>query len=360
MVTTYTLEELAIKTESTLVGDPTYIISGIDELSQATSRDVSFLSNRKYIPELKTTQAGAICIDECFSLLIEDSSDKNFLVSRNPSLTFQTILSLFVSDTNNQSGFTGIHPTAIIHPTASIHSDVSIGPYTVIDQNVSIGSHTIIYPNVYIGSGTKIGSNCTLHSGVVIREKVIIGHRVILQPGAIVGSCGFGYLTCKNSIHKKLEQLGTVIIEDDVEIGAGTTIDRARFKSTYLKSGTKIDNLVQVGHNVTIGENNLIVAQVGIAGSSKTGSNVVIGGQVGIVGHVTIADNVAIGSQSGVHRSVTEAGSKLGGSPAISLSKWRRNIIHCNKISDYIHTIQQLEKQILDLKKKISNCELSK
>ncbi|MGL4348526.1 MAG: UDP-3-O-(3-hydroxymyristoyl)glucosamine N-acyltransferase [Chlamydiales bacterium] len=360
MTVTYTLEELAIKTQSKLVGNPSYTISGVDELSHATSRDVSFLSNRKYIPELKTTQAGAICIDECFSLLIENSVGKNFLISHNPSLAFQTILSLFISDTNNQSGFTGIHPTAVIHPTAFIDSDVHIGPYTVIDQNVTIGAHTVIYPNVYIGSGTKIGSNCTIHSGVVIREKVLIGDRVILQPGAIIGSCGFGYFTCKDSIHTKLEQLGTVIIEDDVEIGAGTTIDRARFKATYLKSGTKIDNLVQVGHNVTLGENNLIVAQAGIAGSSKTGASVVIGGQVGIVGHVAIADKVAIGSQSGIHKSVTEVGTKLGGSPAISLSKWRRNIIHFNKISDHIHTIQQLEKRILALEKNISNCELSK
>lgn len=360
MAKTYTLGELAIKTQSCLIGDSSYIISGIDELSHATKRDVSFLSNRKYIPLLKTTQAGAICIDKCFSALIEDSLGKNFLISQNPSLAFQTILTLFISDANNQSGFTGIHPTAVIHPTAIIDRDVTLGPYTVIDQNVSIGSQTTIYPNVYVGSGTKIGSNCIIHSGVVIREKIIIGHRVILQPGAIIGSCGFGYFTQENASHTKLEQLGTVIIEDDVEIGAGTTIDRARFKATYLKRGTKIDNLVQVGHNVTLGENNLIVAQAGIAGSSKTGTNVIIGGQVGIVGHVEITDNVTIGSQSGIHKSVLEPGSKLGGTPATKLSKWRRNIIHFNKISDHIHTIQQLEKKILDLEKKISNCELSK
>lgn len=342
----YSLVELSELTKATLIGNPEHLISGVDAIDSARSEDATFLANPKYRSLLKTTQAGVICIDR--HTPIEEG--KNFLISDDPSIAFQIIVEILLLKTQG-SGFSGIHPTAIIHPTAQLGIGVTIGPHVVIDKDVHIGEHTTVYPFVFIGAHTHVGSNCTIHPHVTIRERCTIANRVILQPGAVIGSCGFGYTTNARGEHTKLDQLGTVIIEDDVEIGANTTIDRARFKTTRISRGTKIDNLVQIGHNVTLGPHNIIVSQTGIAGSVKTGKNVVMGGQAGVVGHVEIADFAMIATRGGVSKSLKEPG-KYAGEPVMTLGEHNRHQVHLRKIAEYAKLIHNLEKRLNQIEEK--------
>lgn len=344
----FTLAELAKLTDSTLVGNPDHCITGIDALDSAHSEDASFLANPRYRPLLKETKAGVICINR----QTQTEEGKNFLLCDDPSLAFQTIVEALLASSNS-TGFTGIHPSAVIHPTAKIGKDVHIGPQAVIDQGAEIGDHTKICAFVSIGPGVKVGTHCYFHPHVTIREKCHIGNRVILQPGAVIGSCGFGFTTDAKGQHTKLEQLGNVVIEDDVEVGANTTIDRARFKITRISRGTKIDNLVQIGHNVDVGPNNIIVSQTGIAGSVKTGKNVVFGGQAGVVGHLEIADFVMVATRGGVSKSIKEPG-KYAGGPVMSLTEYNRQQVHLRKITEYVKQIDVLEKRLKELEEKLS------
>lgn len=347
---TFSLKELAQLTSATWVGNPDHQISGIEALESATSEDVSFLANLKYRQAMRESKAGIICIETS----IPTEEGKNYLVSNDPSHTFQMIAQHLLTGTYGQSGFTGIHPTAVIHPTATIGQNVNIGPYAVIDQGAKIKDNTQIMAFVLIGPGVEIGSDCILHPHCTVRERCILGNRVILQPGVVIGSCGFGYLTDARGKHKKLEQLGSVVLEDDVEVGANTTIDRARFKITKISSGTKIDNLVQIGHNVCLGQDNIIVSQTGISGSVKTGRHVIIGGQGGIVGHLEITDNVMISARGGVSKSITEAG-KYAGAPVMPLAEHNRQQVYSRKISQYVKQIESLEKRLAELEQKFSS-----
>jgi len=308
-------------------------------LDKASSTEVSFLANPLYKEAALSSHAGLICTTP----LSLETNKNNLLISDDPSRTFQQILALFLEE--QASGFTGKHPTAVIHETATIDETAEIGPYVVIDKNVRIGKGSRILAFVSIGPGAEIGQECLIHSHVTIRERCRIGNRVIIQPGAVIGSCGFGYTTNALGKHTKLEQLGTVFIEDDVEIGANTTIDRARFETTRIGMGSKVDNLVQIGHNVIIGESNIIVSQSGIAGSAKTGKNVVLGGQAGIVGHVEIGDRVMIASRGGVSKSMMSPG-KYAGGPVLPLADHNRQQVHLRKIDSYVKRLELLEKEI--------------
>jgi UDP-3-O-[3-hydroxymyristoyl] glucosamine N-acyltransferase len=340
----FSLEQLAHMTHSKLVGDPHQTIAGVETLEDASSEDASFLANPRYVESMRKSAAGVICIDSQTPL----PEGKAFLVSDNPSRAFQIIAEAFLKSPYNSSGFTAIHKTAVIHETAQIGQGVQIGPYAVVDHGAIIGDNTLIHAHVAIGAGVTIGTNCQLYPHVTVRERCVIGNRVILQPGAVIGSCGFGYTTDKTGKHLKLDQLGIVIIEDDVEIGANTTIDRARFKATRIGRGTKIDNLVQIGHNVQIGEDNIIVSQTGIAGSSKTGRHVIFGGQAGVVGHIEIADNVLIATRGGVSKSIHEAGRYAGG-PTMPLADYNKQQVHLRKITEYVAKIEALEKRLAAL-----------
>jgi UDP-3-O-[3-hydroxymyristoyl] glucosamine N-acyltransferase len=334
----YSLAELAAKTAASLVGPPDYRISGVNTLEEADPEDASFLANPRYRDAMKQSAAGVICIDTHTPLV----EGKNYLVTDHPSRAFQTIVELLLA--SSSSGFVGIHPTAVIHESAQIGPRVTIGPYAVIDRNVRIGEDTYIGPHVSIGYDVEIGSHCTLHPSAVVREKCRLGHRVILQPGAIIGSCGFGYTLDASGRYQKLEQLGIVILEDDVEIGANTTIDRSRFKATIIRQGSKIDNLCQIAHNVEIGHHNAIAAQTGIAGSAKTGKYVMLGGQVGIVGHVVLDDQVMIATRGGVSKSL-KAG-KYRGSPAIPINEYHRQEVYVRKLDEFAKRLKELEKKL--------------
>lgn len=337
----FCLSELAERTHARLVGDASWQIRGVEALECATSEDASFLANPRYREAMTRSQAGVICVDSETPLL----TGKNYLICQQPSRAFQILVELFLTSEYNRSGFVDIHPTAVIHPSATLGAGVQIAPYVVIDHGVHIGDHTHIGPHTSIGPGVLIGTHCKLYAHITIRERCTIGHRVVLQPGVVVGSCGFGFTTDASGKHTKLEQLGSVHIEDDVEVGANTTIDRARFKTTRIGRGTKIDNLVQIAHNVRIGPDNIIVAQTGIAGSVKTGKNVVFGGQAGVVGHIEITDGTMIATRGGVSKSVPTPG-KYSGSPIMSLSEYNRNQVHLRRIGTYVKQIEELEQRI--------------
>lgn len=345
MAKQFTLAELSELTEAILIGDPSHLISNVDGLVTASSDDASFLANARYAESMLTSKAGVICVDHETKLV----DGKNFLISDDPSQLFQKIAELCLGGIFLPTAFTGIHPNAVVHESAQIADTATIAPCAVIDQGSHIGEGTTIGSNVSIGAGVVIGKECVIHPNVTIRDGSIIGNRVILQPGVVVGSCGFGYLTDERGKHQKLKQLGVVIIEDDVEIGANTTIDRARFKATIIKRGTKIDNLVQIAHNVEIGEDNIIVSQTGIAGSTKTGRHVIIGGQCGLTGHIELADGVQLATRSGVSKSLKQPG-PYRGSPAIPLSTYNKREVQLRNIEKLIRRIEALEEQLAEKK----------
>lgn len=339
----FKLADLAAMTHSKLIGNPEHIITSVADLDSAKNEDASFLANPRYEQAMRKSQAGVIFINSQTPV----PEGRNFLITDNPSLSFQKVVEVFYDPTFDESGFKGIHPTAVIHPTAKIGKDVSIGPHSVIDKQVTIGDRTVIQANCFIGPGVEIGTDCLLHPHAVVRERCILGNRVTLQPGAIIGSCGFGYIADKAGHHKKLNQIGYVILEDDVEIGANATIDRARFKTTRIGRGSKIDNLVQIGHGVQIGEDNIIVAQTGIAGSTETGRHVIIAGQVAINGHIKLADRVTISACSGVSKSLPEG--KYGGVPAVPIAEYNRNSVHLRNIEAYIQEIKEIKARLATL-----------
>lgn len=337
----FTLEQLAAQTNSKLVGDPKHQIFNVADLESATSEDASFLSNPNYEKAMRTSKAGVVFVSK--DVLLEHG--KNYLINESPSRAFQQTLEAILGDQyHEQTGFSGIHPTAVIHPSAVIGKDVILGPHAVIDKDAVVGSGTFIGAGTFIGIGTIIGEKCYIYPNVTIRERCNIGNRVIIQPGAVIGSCGFGYTTDQNGVHTKLNQVGNVLIEDDVEIGANTTIDRSRFKSTIVRKGSKIDNLVQLGHGVVVGEHNIIVSQTGIAGSTTTGNHVVLGGQVAVAGHLNITSGTMVAGKSGVSKSILKAG-KYGGIPAVPLQEYNRNSVLLRNFEKFLDELKQLKEE---------------
>lgn len=343
----FTLAELASLTNSRLVGDGSLQIQNVADLETAGSFDASFLANPNYDKAMRASLAGVVFVSPDVELI----AGRNFLVTSDPSRAFQiTVEAFFGRVVHVFSGFEGIHPSAVIHETASLGKNVTVGPQAVIDKDVVIGDNTVIGAGCYVGFHVTIGSDSLLHPRVTIRERCQIGNRVIIQPGAVIGSCGFGYTTDNQGRHIKLNQIGIVVIEDDVEIGANTTIDRSRFKATLIGRGSKIDNLVQIGHGVIVGAHNIIVAQTGIAGSTKTGNYVVIAGQVAVAGHLTIADKTMIAGKSGVSKSITESG-KYGGIPVMPIKEYNRNTVMLRNIDTYVEQIKKLQQKIEVLEK---------
>ncbi|SCA58448.1 UDP-3-O-acylglucosamine N-acyltransferase [Chlamydiales bacterium SCGC AB-751-O23] len=335
------LEEIAALCKCTLEGDPKKIIQGASTVESANENEASFISNPKYTSFLKTTEAGVVFISDSAKRV----EGKNYLVSKDPSKAFQILLEHLYLEEKSVSAFEGIHSSAVIHPEAKIGKNVSIGPNAVVDANTEINDNCIIGPGSYIGRDCVIGEKTMLHANVTVRELVSLGKRVIIQPGAVIGSCGFGYILDENYRFKKLSHVGHVIIEDDVEIGANTTIDRGRVGDTIIKKGTKVDNLVQVAHAVEIGENNLLVAQSGFAGSSKTGAYVTAAGQSAVGGHISIASGVTLAARTGVVKSIGEKG-KYGGFPAKNIDKFRRQQVLMDRLEEKFKQVKQLEKKL--------------
>ncbi len=340
-----TLAEVAEIVKGKIVGERTLVITGFSSIDRAKEGDIAFLSHRKYLPMARETKASALLVP----LNIEVPS-KSVIQTANPSLAFAQIMAVCVNK-RSPSGNKGIHKTAIIAKDANIGKNVSIGPYTVIENKVKIGNNTVIYSGCYVGPETTIGEDCLIYPHITLREAVSIGNRVIIHSGTVIGSDGFGFESV-DGVHQKIPQMGTVVIEDDVEIGANVTIDRARMDKTIIGKGTKIDNLVQIAHNVVIGENCIIVSQVGISGSTTIGKGSVLAGQVGIVGHIEIGEGSIIYAKSGISKSLPPL-SKVFGYPAQPLNEFKKVHANIQRLPQYIKTIQQLNKRVEDLEKKL-------
>lgn len=334
----YTLKELSEKIGACLNGNPEHKISGVAALDGATDREISFFANPKYQQQMRQSKAGAIIVSrDC-----EQHEGQNFLVHEDPSKAFQEAILLFKGEVQ-YTQFTGVHSTAVIHPTATLGSDVTVGPYAVIDAEVAVGDRTTVGSHVYIGPKSSIGNECVIHPHAVIREGSILKNRVVLQPGAVIGCCGFGYHSDQKG-HHKLEQLGNVVLEDDVEIGSNTTIERARFQSTVVGEGSKIGNQVQISHNVTVGKHCLFVGKIGIAGSTEIGNGVIMGGNVAVNGHIKICDNVRIAAFSGVSKTITKPGD-YGGIPVQPLKEYNRGAVLLRNIKDLYDRVKLLERE---------------
>ncbi|MCX7917034.1 MAG: UDP-3-O-(3-hydroxymyristoyl)glucosamine N-acyltransferase [bacterium] len=338
------VKEIAEIINGKVIGDGDIIITGISGIKEAKPGDLTFIANKKYKNLLYTTKASAIIVGPD----INNNVNTTLIQVENPSIAFAKIMSLVGPEPITFPP--GIHPTAIIGKNVIIGKDVSIQPYVVIEDYVKIGDGTVIGAGVYIGHYTEIGNNCLIYPKVIIRERIKIGNRVIIHPGTVIGGDGFGFATVKG-VHHKIPQIGTVEIGNDVEIGSNVTIDRARFDKTYIGNGVKIDNLVQIAHNVYIGDNSIIVAQVGISGSTKIGKNVIVAGQAGIIGHITIGDNAIIGGKAGVTKNVPP-NTHVTGFPA--REKWEdmRFQAYMRKVPELIEKIKQLEEKIKKLENK--------
>ncbi len=337
------LKEIAQIIDGELIGDSGIVITGVSGIKEAREGDITFIANPKYKSLVNSTRASAIIISEEEQI----KADIALIQTKDPSLAFARVLGIFSKETVNRPPV-GIHESAIIGKNVQLGKDVAIQAYAVIEDDAKIGDRAVIYPGVYIGRGVQIGSDTVIYSQVSIRERVIIGDKVIIHNGTVIGSDGFGY-SMLNGVYHKIPQVGMVVIEDDVEIGANVTIDRARFDKTLIGKGTKIDNLVQIAHNVVIGPNSILVAQTGISGSVTVGKNVILAGQAGVVGHLNIGDNSIIGAQSGIIKDLPP-GSRVVGSPARSFGLAKR-------IQVFIKRLPELFKKIVDLEKKIKNLE---
>ncbi|MBW2056091.1 MAG: UDP-3-O-(3-hydroxymyristoyl)glucosamine N-acyltransferase [Deltaproteobacteria bacterium] len=337
-----TLRELASLVNGQVRGDPSVEISGVAPCDSAGPGEITYVKGRKYLALLETTGASAVITPP------GTVSKKNLLWADNPQLAFAKILGILYPRPPRTPG---VHETACISPTAVLGSNVSIGPYTVIGENVSIGDGVVLHGCISIGDNSTVGQDTVIHPHVSIYEGTTIGKRVILHSGVVIGSDGFGYVR-DGSSHFKIPQVGGVTIEDDVEIGANSTIDRATMGQTIIRRGVKIDNLVQVAHNVVIGENSIVVAQVGIAGSARVGSNVVLAGQVGIADHIEIGDNVIVGAQAGVGKDVPP-NQVLQGSPTMPQRDFLRSSLLVARLPQIKRTLDALVRRIQKLEEKI-------
>lgn len=339
-----TVKEIADFIGGEVIGDGSIAITGVSGIQDAQPGDITFLANNKYLVFLEKTSASAIITSREIK-----TASRPIIRTENPSLAFVKIVS-FVSPVEVVHP-KGIHPTAVLGKAVKIGSDVAIGPYCVIEDNASIGDKTIIYSGSFIGASSQIGRQALIYPNVSIRERTIIGERVIIHSGSVIGSDGFGFVAVEG-VHHKIPQQGVVVIEDDVEIGANVSIDRARFDKTVIGRGTKIDNLVHIAHNVIIGKNCLIVAQVGISGSTAIGDNVILAGQVGIVGHLKIGDNCVVMAQSGVSKSIPE-GTTVWGYPAKPEKIAKRINASVANLPRLYDALAELKKRIEDLEKKV-------
>ncbi|MFH0881492.1 MAG: UDP-3-O-(3-hydroxymyristoyl)glucosamine N-acyltransferase [bacterium] len=331
---TLTARELADQIGAEVVGDPNVIIEGVAKIEEASPQEVTFISNPAYRRYLQTTRASAIIIDS-----VPEGGAATYLVTPQPYLAFLKVLRLFHPESPPPAA--GVHPSAVIGENVTIGSGASIGPLCVLEDGVTVGKNSILRGLVFIGRNVEIGDNCLFHSRVSIREGCRIGNRVILQDGCVIGSDGFGFAQAEGG-YEKIPQVGIVILEDDVEIGANTTIDRATLGHTILRRGVKLDNLVQIAHNVEVGQSTVMAAQTGIAGSTTIGAKSVIGGQVGVAGHLHLSDGIMVAAQSGITKN-PGAGKIVAGSPARDIQVWRRIEASLSRLPELIKRIRNLE-----------------
>ena len=341
----FSAQQIAALLGGKLIGNANAMVSDVAPIEQAEARHLSFITEDKYLPFLQTTKAGVVLVTA--SLLNNDqapitNSPSTIIMVENARGAMGQLLQLVAKAMNPAKK--GIEQPSFISEGVAIPENTYIGAFAYIGHNVRLGQNVQIYPNAYIGDNVTIGDNTILYAGVKIYAHCVIGANCILHAGAIIGADGFGFEPDAQGVNQKIPQIGNVIIEDDVEIGANTTVDRAMMGSTIVHKNVKIDNLVQVAHNVEVGESSFLCGQSGIAGSSKIGKHCILTGQVGITGHVEIADNCIFGAKTGVTGSIRKPGMYLG-YPAIEASNWRRSMIGVKQLPDIIKKLNELEKK---------------
>jgi UDP-3-O-[3-hydroxymyristoyl] glucosamine N-acyltransferase len=328
-------------------GNPDIKVNTVAKIEEGQNGALSFLANPKYEHYLYTTKSSVVLVNKNF--IPSSKVDATLIKVENAYEAFASLLRLVDQSRPRKKG---IHTTAIIEATSKIGSDVYIGPYAYIGENSVIGDGCSVYPHVFIGDNTKLGKNCTINPGVKIYHDCLVGESCIIHAGTVIGSDGFGFAPQSENEYMKIPQLGNVIIEDNVEIGANVSIDRATMGSTIIRKGVKLDNLIQIGHNVEVGENTVMAGQSGIAGSAKVGNNCMIGGQVGIAGHIKIANGTKIGAQAGVHSEIKEENTIIIGSPAINYNQFLKCSVIFKKLPELDIKIDVLGKEIESMKKK--------
>jgi len=340
----FPLGEIARHLGGCLTGDPEILIEGISPLEDAGPRHLSFVTHARYVPLLAECKAAALIVPSSYE-------DLKFplLICDRPYLALAKAAQLFAEPVRLAAG---IHPSAQIEEGVSLGSQVAIGQLVHIGSGSSIGSGTSVFGGAYLGRNVRIGESSLIYPNVVIMDDCVIGDRVVIHSGTVIGSDGFGYAQDEVGQHIKIPQIGTVQIDDDVEIGANCTIDRATFGRTWIQEGCKIDNLVQIGHNVIVGKYSILVSQVGVSGSTQIGCHVVLAGQVGVVGHIKIGDGARVGAKSGVSNSV-EAKEDVSGIPAVPHKEWLRNSAHIRRLSQYRAELRQLKKKVERLERNL-------
>ncbi len=341
----FTAQQIADALQGTVDGDPNISVSELSKIEEGKPGSLSFLSNPAYEKYIYQTNASLVIVNSDFKP--EKKITATLIRVPDAYMAFAQLLELYQQSKPQK---TGISPKASIAESATIGNNVYIGAFAVIGENCVVGDNCKIYPNTTIDDNVTIGSETTLFAGVKIYEDCVIGNQCTIHAGAVIGSDGFGFAPQQDADFKKIPQIGNVILEDKVEIGANTVIDRATMGSTIIKRGVKLDNLIQIAHNVVIGENTVIAAQSGIAGSTKIGKNCMFGGQTGIIGHLSIADEVKIAAQSGVGKSVSEKGAILEGSPAFNARDFQKSYIYYRKLDSLVKRVNNLEHQLKDRK----------
>lgn len=337
----FTAAQIAAIINAKIEGNPDAVIGDIAKIEEGRRDALSFVANPKYEHYLYETQAGVIIVNE--SLVLSRPLEATLLRVPDAYAAFATLLEKYNEVMAMTSVKKGIEQPSFVDGTATLGTDVYIGAFAYIGKNVQVGNNVKIFPHVYIGDNVTIGDDSTLNAGVKIYHQCKVGKKAIIHAGTIIGADGFGFAPQADGTYKKVPQLGNVVIEDDVEIGANTTIDRATIGSTIIRKGTKIDNLVQIAHNVEIGEGTVIAAQTGVSGSTKIGKHCMIGGQVGFAGHISIADGTKIGAQSGILKTVVNAGTELLGSPAFDFKNHMKSQVLFRNLPDLAKRIKQLE-----------------
>jgi len=348
----FTAKEIAGLVGGTIDGNPDVKVNRLARIEDGEPEALSFLANPKYYPYIYNTRSSIVLVQSEFEA--EQPLSCTLIRVNDPYTAFANLLEIY---DKMRKGKTGTSSLSSIAKSAKIGSNAYIGDFVVISDNVVIGDDVKIFPHSFVGENVRIGSGTTINPGVIIYYDCTIGNECTIHGGSVIGADGFGFAPQSDNNYKKVAQIGNVIIEDNVEIGANTTIDRATLGSTIIRRGVKLDNLIQVGHNVEIGENTVIAAQTGIAGSTKVGKNCMLGGQVGLAGHIVIADDVKIGAQAGLASGVTKPGSILLGAPAIEISRFRRIIAIFNNLDKLYYRIGDLEKTIKQLQAKNAGTE---
>lgn len=330
------LRDLAARLGCTVRGDGAVEVTRVCGIEDAGPGDLTFVSNPRYVPRLATTRASAVIVPP------ELETPLPSLLAANPYLAFARAVTILHPQAAPPPG---IHPTAVVDPTAELGEGVHVGALAVVGARVRVGARTVIHPHVVLYPEAQVGEDCLLHSGVHVREGCRLGHRVIVQNGAVIGADGFGFAKDDQGRYLKIPQVGSVAIDDDVEIGALTAVDRASLGVTRIGRGSKLDNLVQVGHSVTIGRDTVLAGQVGIAGSTKVGDRVTLAGQVGVAGHITVGDGVTATAQTGIPNSV-EAGALVSGSPAIENRTWLKSMAVFARLPELQKRVRDLERRV--------------